>query len=140
MKYCSKCGAELFDEAVICPKCGSDVENHNSDQKPLTKFCERCGTQININASICPNCGCETKSKTSASSNQGLDVAIKVLMILSCIISAFSIIPLAWMIPMTVVACNKMKNKEPIGVGFKVCTLLFVSTIAGILLLVRKED
>jgi len=22
MKFCSKCGNELFDEAVICPKCG----------------------------------------------------------------------------------------------------------------------
>lgn len=22
MKYCSKCGAEIMDEAVICPKCG----------------------------------------------------------------------------------------------------------------------
>lgn len=22
MKYCSKCGNELLDEAVICPKCG----------------------------------------------------------------------------------------------------------------------
>ena len=22
MKYCSKCGKELFDEAVICPGCG----------------------------------------------------------------------------------------------------------------------
>ena len=22
MKYCTKCGNELFDEAVICPKCG----------------------------------------------------------------------------------------------------------------------
>ena len=22
MKYCSKCGKELFDEAVICPQCG----------------------------------------------------------------------------------------------------------------------
>lgn len=25
MKYCSKCGAELMDEAVICPKCGCAV-------------------------------------------------------------------------------------------------------------------
>ena len=25
MKYCTKCGAELFDEAVICVKCGSLV-------------------------------------------------------------------------------------------------------------------
>ena len=22
MKFCSKCGNELFDEAVVCPKCG----------------------------------------------------------------------------------------------------------------------
>ena len=27
MKYCSKCGNELMDEAVICPKCGCPVEN-----------------------------------------------------------------------------------------------------------------
>lgn len=26
MKYCSKCGNELFDEAVICPKCGCSAE------------------------------------------------------------------------------------------------------------------
>lgn len=26
MKYCTKCGAELHDEAVICPKCGCKVE------------------------------------------------------------------------------------------------------------------
>lgn len=25
MKYCSKCGNQLFDEAVICPKCGCPV-------------------------------------------------------------------------------------------------------------------
>lgn len=26
MKYCSKCGNELHDEAVICPKCGCSTE------------------------------------------------------------------------------------------------------------------
>ncbi|MCH5156540.1 MAG: zinc-ribbon domain-containing protein [Clostridiales bacterium] len=26
MKYCKSCGAELVDEAVICPKCGVAVE------------------------------------------------------------------------------------------------------------------
>ena len=25
MKYCSKCGAEIHDEAVICPKCGCKI-------------------------------------------------------------------------------------------------------------------
>ena len=27
MKYCRSCGAELVDEAVICPKCGVAVES-----------------------------------------------------------------------------------------------------------------
>ena len=26
MKYCSKCGKEIFEEAVICPNCGCAVE------------------------------------------------------------------------------------------------------------------
>ena len=26
VKYCSKCGAELHDEAVVCPKCGCAVD------------------------------------------------------------------------------------------------------------------
>ncbi len=25
MKYCSKCGNELLDEAVICPNCGCET-------------------------------------------------------------------------------------------------------------------
>jgi len=25
MKYCEKCGNQLFDEAVMCPKCGCAV-------------------------------------------------------------------------------------------------------------------
>lgn len=32
MKYCSKCGNELFDEAVICPKCGCAVASGNDNQ------------------------------------------------------------------------------------------------------------
>ena len=33
MKYCSKCGNELMDEAVICPKCGCPVENAEKPKK-----------------------------------------------------------------------------------------------------------
>ena len=30
MKYCGHCGAELLDEAVICPKCGCPVDGANN--------------------------------------------------------------------------------------------------------------
>lgn len=41
MKYCEKCGSELFDEAVICPKCGCQAGNKtttNSSSKIQTAF------------------------------------------------------------------------------------------------------
>ena len=33
MKFCSKCGNELLDEAVMCPKCGCPVNEKNSLKK-----------------------------------------------------------------------------------------------------------
>ena len=34
MKFCQSCGSELFDEAVICPKCGCAVaENKSTSSK-----------------------------------------------------------------------------------------------------------
>lgn len=37
MKYCSKCGNELFDEAVICPKCGCATDDVKQAQAPEKK-------------------------------------------------------------------------------------------------------
>ena len=31
--YCNKCGAEINDEAVICPKCGCETRAKNEQQK-----------------------------------------------------------------------------------------------------------
>ena len=28
MKYCSKCGYEMLDDAVVCPKCGNRNADH----------------------------------------------------------------------------------------------------------------
>lgn len=32
MKYCVKCGAELCDEAVVCPKCGCMVDGRSVEK------------------------------------------------------------------------------------------------------------
>ena len=68
-----------------------------------------------------------------------MDVVAKVFMVLGCIALGWMIIPLAWCIPMTVVTFRKIDNREPLGVGLKVCTLLFVSLVAGICMLCMDD-
>lgn len=58
-----------------------------------------------------------------------------------CTVSvAWAIIPLAWMIPMTVRCWGIYKGTKPNTVAFGVCTLIFLSLVGGILLLVSKKD
>ncbi len=108
------------------------------------KFCSNCGAQIDDRAVICVNCGTAVANVpavgTAAAKPSGLATAAKVLMILSCIFMGLYIIPLAWCLPMTISYSRKIKNNEPIGTGFKVCTLLFVNTIAGILMLCDNNN
>lgn len=61
-------------------------------------------------------------------------------MVVGTVLMAFALIPMAWCIPMTVYAKNRIHNNEHIGVGFKVCALLFVGLIGGILLLCDNEN
>ena len=109
MKYCSHCGNEVVDEAVVCPSCGCKIESTSSgiiieeDDKKIFRL------------------------------------IIKIFMILGCIATGWSLIPLLWTIPLTVHVCRKLNNKEPIGLGVKICSLLFVNLIAGIMLLCMNE-
>lgn len=52
----------------------------------------------------------------------------------------WAIIPLAWMIPMCVRSWGIYKGTKPNTVAFGVCTLIFLSLVAGILLLVSRKD
>ena len=45
-----------------------------------------------------------------------------------------AVIPLAWCLPMTIVYSKSLKRGEPVGTGFKVCTILFINLAAGILM------
>ena len=39
MKYCSKCGQQVHDEAVVCPYCGCSIsKNASVDDAPSTGF------------------------------------------------------------------------------------------------------
>lgn len=108
MKYCSKCGHQIMDEAIICPNCGCGVD------------------------------GCKF-FKENQQSNSGLKTAAKVFMIIGTVFYGLYLIPLAWCLPMTINYCKKIKHGERISTGFKVCALLFVNIIAGILLLCDND-
>ncbi len=69
-----------------------------------------------------------------------MKLAAFILCLISTISAGFLLIPLIWMIPMTVKVYKAYQGEEELSVGFDVCTLLFVNMIAGILLLVDNEE
>ena len=110
-------------------------------------FCPNCGAETPNNAAFCMYCGAPV---TGAWGNapgyrpivrdETMCTITKVFLIIGCIAQGWLLLPLAWCIPMTVSIFNKLKYGEPIGTGLKVCTLLFVSLISGILLLCMGDD
>ncbi len=127
MKYCSHCGAQLTDDSVFCFSCGKAVgevvnqTNEGNVQKPAT-----------------PNPAQQQRTKD----NETMKQIISVFLILACVVMGICTfgIGLAWCIPMTISIRDRMRRCVPVGVALKVCTLLFVSTVAGILLLCLDDE
>ena len=69
-----------------------------------------------------------------------MKLAAFILALLSTICCGWTLIPLCWMIPMTVHIYGAYKGTKTLSVGFKVCTLLFVNLISGILLLCDSDQ
>lgn len=154
---CTKCGFVIdenqFNKQFGIDKSNLDASINSSNQKTEHDtqeklFCRHCGKELKQGQKVCMGCGCAVKSENNQTQIHNVDknenetfyLIAKILMIISCVASAMYILPLCWMIPMTVSFCNKVKNKEPISVGFKVCILLFVNTISGILLFFVKDE
>lgn len=145
MKYCTKCDAHLPDEAVVCAKCGYPVNPmytyFNESRKPASKV-----SKLRIAALV-------LMSITTA----GVALFAAMLWLLTLIgtllggggsegffamlmFDFFFSAPLAWMLPMLVVYCKRLKLRAPIGMGFKICTLIFFNIIAGVLLLCDSAE
>ena len=114
MKYCTKCGAQLDDDAMFCSVCGAAVEASDLSATDAQTFADA-PTPVNA-PSVQP-------AGTSV-----IKTIAKVFMLLSCIGMGIWLIPLAWTVPMTAVYWNRVKNHQPVGTGFKVCTLKPVPT------------
>ena len=100
--------------------------------------------KINDEAVVCVHCGCSAeqiiqKQHDDAQTKSTMKTIAKILMIVSTAITGLWLIPLAWCLPMTLNYCKKLNNNEPVSMNFKICTLLFVNLIAGILMLCEEN-
>ena len=149
MMFCSNCGAQLADDATSCSNCGAvfapapqqqpayyapqqqqPVYSAPQQQQPTYSAPQQQG--------YAPQQGYVPQPAPQETS--GLATAAKIFMIISTVIMGLYLIPLAWCLPMTISYNKKIKNNQPIGIGFKICCLLFVSVPAGIFMLCDKNN
>ena len=101
------------------------------------KSCNQCNTMLADDVKMCPNCGCNVATSAATQQNTKMVALVRAFMIVGCVLTSVYgfFVPICWTLPMTLTLLKKLDRNEPIGMAFKICTLLFCSTIAGILLL-----
>lgn len=72
--------------------------------------------------------------------DHNLRLAAFVLNVIGCVAWCWTVIALAWMIPMTIRSWRIYQGTAPNTTTFAVCTLIFANQIAGILLLISRKD
>ena len=136
MKFCAFCGKQIDDNAIFCGHCGkATFEQPSQNQQNYQDFQDFQNSQ-----------GYQGYQSYQAPTEQkrepsGLAKAAKILMIIFGLITSITTygIGLAWYIPMVISYSRKLKRGKKVSTGFKICTLLFVSTIAGILMLCDRD-
>jgi hypothetical protein len=102
-------------------------------------FCGNCGVPVAGQAAEAERVYVPPYYDQPRRRDDGMVTVAKVFLILGCIGFGAFLIPLAWCIPITVSIFRKLNSGEPIDTGLKVCALLFVNLIAGILLLCMED-
>jgi len=146
MKYCPRCGTELTDESAYCNKCGAwqyvetqqdtSYQQANSSQPQQKQYKHQKVFEV-INKVLM----IYYSSQFAMAGLLALFFTVMTLVLPdpnawpAVIVLWFCLIPLAWMIPMTVHYFKKTRAGEPTTLTFKICTLLFVNLLAGIFML-----
>lgn len=79
-------------------------------------------------------------AQSMESNEQTLRMVAFIFCVIATVSVGWAIIPLAWMLPMTIRAWGIYKGTKDNTTAFGVCTLIFVSLVGGILLLIAKKD
>jgi len=159
IKYCTNCGSELKEGADYCLNCGCKVEKpfveDNSDKNKTIEMVAKvfmvlscaslavCAVILAISAIIMANAANILSPEELQDAFAGASVppeeGLSILTICCAFLAIVALIPLAWSIPLTVIVFKRTKEGAPISIAMKVCILIFVNVVSGILLLCRKE-
>lgn len=82
----------------------------------------------------------ETATYAMSDNDRTLRFVAFIFNLVGTVMIGWTLLPLAWMIPMTVISWGIYKGTKKNTVAFGVCTLIFVNIVGGILLLVSKKD
>ncbi len=140
MKVCNSCGTACKDDAQFCIGCGRTFTTSTTFEYSQTQYANNQGpAQTNEYRVVI-----ETPVRIPTQLSETDKTLRLIAFILECISlpAAFFLfgIPLAWMIPMTIVTWGIYKGTRRNTVAFGVCTLIFVNPVAGILLLCSQKD
>lgn len=146
---CRKCGAQIETDVVFCPKCGTPTAEVPVQMQPEVK--RPTGLQSTAKAFMVIKCIFEAIAiipllffpsvlgYLAYYIEYYFGIVLPALLSSSIVSFLITIAPLLWMIPMTASYGKKIARGEKVSVGFKICTLLFVNLLSGILMLCDKN-
>lgn len=155
MKFCPNCGTELQENEKFCHNCGVMLgQCAPAAEAPLEPDWEQGAERLRYSDEQPQQYQPQYQPQYQqypAYTQQGVQpqqlppkdrsicIVIKIFLILGCVAYGWMLLPLIWLLPITISICNKMKNGEPVGLGLKICALIFVNLIAGVCLLASDD-
>ena len=146
MRKCLNCGAQNYDIAKECSNCRFPLDP--IDYKEIKRSYQTTTEKSNNNLKTCAKAFLILG--TVAYGVITLIYAILWLLsfsikdnfstVVSAIYFLLFLILFSVSLFMTINYCNKINNKEPVGIAFKICALLFIGLIPGILMLCDAND
>ena len=145
-EYCDKGIPKHINPEDLSHESKQEYTQSNNSSN-ATKICGHCGQQVPSNAAFCGHCGYSFGAQAAAqpassqpAKSKGFGDAIKILMIVGTVSMALATygLGLIWCLPMYTHYNEKMKRGEKLSTSFKICTMLFDNTIAGVLMLLEN--
>lgn len=135
---CPNCGQANEDSAAFCFNCGASLAAQPQAAPVAQEQQTAAQPQVIINNNT-PNMVPGMVYEVSGG-NKTLRLMAFIFCLIRVIFIGWTLLPLAWEIPMTVHTWGIYKGRKANTVGFGICCLIFASIIGGILLLCARHD